>query len=208
VERWKPSMIAVAACLLAIGLAVGLASTGGLSPRLGPADGLPARFLRLAGAAALTLPALAWLYTGLADGPDTERRVVLWGRWMFVGGALGMPILLAAAAVGSVQLKYLLLLPADAIFAGTLVGAWLAGRRAHALEAWGWRLVAAGMGLGLLLGTFAFEGPLTAPHFLADYTAPARRALRSVHVGAILLGMAGIAAGRARLCRQGCRSES
>lgn len=158
-------------------------------------DALPARLLRLAVAAALALPVLAWLSIGVTAGQSGEpwaRR----GRHALIAGAIGMPLLLALAALWQPWLKLLLFVPADLVFVGTVVAAWRAGRRAHPVEAWGWRLVVAGMALGLMLGAVAFGGPLPTPEVLDAYRDPARCVARGVHVGAILLGMAGIAAGR------------
>jgi hypothetical protein len=105
-----------------------------------------------------------------------------------LGGAAGMPTILVAAALTSVHLKYLLGLPADAIFAGTLVAVWLASRHARGLELWGWLLIAQSMAVGLLMGAYAFEGPLPAPDFLGAYSDFPRRLTRLAHAYSIILG--------------------
>lgn len=167
---------------------------------MGAPDGLRRRFVRLATAAALTLPVVALLYPGATGSGAADPPAVRWGQLALIGGAIGMPLFLLAAALGSPNLKYLLPLPADAVFGGTLVAAWRAPRRVSRLEVYGWRLVAVSMALGLLMGTFAFEGPLPAPDFLDGYDDLARRLLRQAHVGAILLGLVGILAGRIKGC--------
>jgi hypothetical protein len=164
---------------------------------LGAADALRPRLLRLARASALALPVLAQLYRGLAARAPSVP-MVRWGGWAMVCGAVGMPVLLTTTALGSVSWKYLLALPADAVFAGTLVGAWLARRHARPLERWGWRLIAASMAMGLLMGTYAFEDPPAAPGDLGEYGSSPRCLMRVGHAGAVVLGMLGIVVARLR----------
>jgi hypothetical protein len=159
-----------------------------LPPYIGPGDGVRLRMLRLARAAAIALPVLALLYRDLAVRAKQPSPVVRWGQIGMLCGAAGMPAILVAAALTSVHLKYLLALPADAIFAGTLVAVWLASRHARRLELWGWLLIAGSMAVGLLMGAYAFDGPLPAPGFLGAYSDYPRRLTRLAHAYAILLG--------------------
>jgi hypothetical protein len=190
--------------LLLAGVLGWMAWQPGSLASLGAPDGLRRRFLRLAAAAALTLPVLALLYPGASGSDAAAPPILRWGRLALVAGAVGMPALLLAAALASPRLKYLLPLPADAVFGGTLVAAWWTPRRVarppagplSRLEVYGWRLVAMSMALGLLMGTFAFEGPLPAAAFLDGYGDHVRRLIRQAHGGSILLGLAGILAGR------------
>jgi hypothetical protein len=161
-----------------------------LPASLGPDDGVRLRMLRLARAAALALPAVALLYEGLAvraHGPLVRRgRAALWC------GVLGMSSILTAAGFTSVQVKFLLPLPALTTFAGTCAGLWLARTQGRPLEVWGWLLVAASMGAGLLMGLYAFDGPLPAPDFLGHYNDFARRLSRLAHAYCIVLGLVSI----------------
>jgi hypothetical protein len=155
---------------------------------LGPADGVRLRMLRLARAAAIALPAVALLYESLAARAANDRlartgRVLLWC------GVATMSATLAVAAFTDVRVKYLLTVPGPTTFAGTCVGVALAWRYANPLETWGWLLVAASMGIGLLMGLYAFDGPLPAPEFLGGYSDFARRLSRLAHSYCIVLGL-------------------
>jgi hypothetical protein len=161
-------------------------------------DDLRLRMLHLARAAATALPVLAYLYRGLVVPASGSRALFRWGGVALHLGAAGMPLLLTATALTRVSLKYLLALPADAVFAGTLVGASVARRAARPLEQKGWLLVAASMAAGLLLGTFAFDGPLPAPGFIGGYGDLPRRLIRLGHASAIVLGLFCITVARFR----------
>ena len=166
---------------------------------IGPEDGVRLRMLRLARVAAVALSVLTILYHGLVpqsrglmgqageQTPSTNR-----GQMALLWGTAGMPIILTAAAFTTVHLKYLLPLPAFAIFAGTVVGVGLAKRQASPLELWSWRLIALSMAMGLLMGLYAFDGPFPSPEFLGAYNDFARRLSRLGHAYAIVLGLLGI----------------
>jgi di/tricarboxylate transporter len=100
-----------------------------------------------------------------------------------------MPLILTLAAFGPAGLKYLLPLPADAVLFGSGAAAWLAFREGRVSERWGWSLVFGSMVVGLLLGGFAFEGPLPAPAVFTGYLDPMRSLTRLGHAYAIVLGM-------------------
>jgi hypothetical protein len=165
---------------------------------LGHEDGLRLRMLRLARAAAIALPVLALLYHELAERTSTSPRVVGWGRIALLAGAAGMPVLLTAAALISPRLKYLLPVPADAVFVGALVGAWLARHRAPPLELWGWLLIVGSMAAGLWMGGYAFNGPLSPPSGMTAYNDFLRRLIRLAHADAVVLGLTCIFVARER----------
>jgi hypothetical protein len=170
---------------------------------LGPEDGLRLRMLRLSQAAALALPILALLSGelvqpgkrdptsggGRSGASARSHRVLRGGQVCLLCGALGMPVILTATALTSLRLKHLLPVPADLVFAGTLCAVWWTRRHASRLEFWGWLLVALSMFAGLLMGLYAFDGPLPAPHFLGAYNDFPRRLARLGHAYCILLGL-------------------
>ena len=108
-----------------------------------------------------------------------------------------MPVLLILAAFTSLHFKYLLTIPAQAAFAGTLVAAWLAWKAGRRFELWGWLLIALSMAGGLLMGLFAFDGPLPDPEFLGGYNDFGRRLTRLTHAYAVVLGLVTVFLARA-----------
>jgi hypothetical protein len=159
---------------------------------MGPEDGVRLRMLRLARAAVIALSLLTLLYQDLAARAGAGRRFVSWGEVALLLGALGMPLILSVAAFTSVEVKFLLAIPAQAAFWGTVAGVWLARSWARPLELWGWLLVAVSMAAGLLMGLYAFDGPLAAPAFLGAYNDYARRLSRLGHAYCIVLGLLSI----------------
>ena len=163
---------------------------------IGPEDGVRLRMLRLARAAIISLSLLTLYYEGLAAQGDPRSRAIRWGRIGMFSGTVGMPTILAAASFTSVRIKLFLGLPADAIFAGTIVGLWLASRYARPLEVWGWLLIVPSLAAGLLMGMYAFDGPLPAPTFLRAYNAFPRRLARLVHAYSVVLGLVSVGVAR------------
>ena len=163
-----------------------------LAAPLGPEDGIRLRMLRLARAAGVTLPALTLLHHGLAVRADPHSRAVRWGRIGMLGGTILMAGTLTAAGVTSPGLRYLLPIPAIAIFVGAAAGVCLARRHARPLEFWGWLLISLSMAGGLLIGIVAFDGPISPPDFIGGYTDFVRRFLRQEHIHAIILGVASV----------------
>ena len=53
--------------------------------------------------------------------------------------------------------------------AGVLLAGWLARRQASRLEQLGWLLIFLSMNVGLLVGLYAFDGPLPTPEFAGEY---------------------------------------
>jgi hypothetical protein len=53
----------------------------------------------------------------------------------------------------------------------------------------GWSGMALGAGMGLLLGLWAFDGPLPTPAWIGDYDATPRRLLRLSHIACFGLGL-------------------
>lgn len=180
--------LAAAAALFGLLLAAALA---GLSAdlslfyeTLGPEDGVRLRMLRLARVASLALPLFLLLYPS-CTGSSRLRR---FGAAALRLGAATMAPTLAAGALVHPALKYLLGIPADATLLGAAVAAWLT-RQQPGCARWGWGLIFLSMIVGLLLGGFAFNGPLPPPPLLAAYGDWARQAVRAGHVAAILAGI-------------------
>ncbi len=158
---------------------------------LGPDDGLRLRMMRLARVAVIALSVITLLYQGLAFRTSSQRLAEP-GGWSLICGAIGMPLILAAACFTTVSLKYLLIFPATAVSIGVFVGLWLAIREGALLEQAGWMLIAGSIGFGLLMGLYSFDGPLPTPEFIGDYNELARRLIRLAHSYAIVLGMLSI----------------
>lgn len=156
---------------------------------LGSDDGVRLRMLRLARVAAIALSALTLLYYSTARGRELHYRWIRWGGLSFVVGAIGMPTTLAVACFTSLHVKYLLALPATAVLFGVLIALFTLPRAANRLEWWGWLLIAVSISVGMLMGLYAFEGPLPTPEFLGDYNQWERRLSRLAHSYSILLGM-------------------
>jgi hypothetical protein len=158
---------------------------------LGRADGVRRRMLRLARAAAIALPTVLLLLREVAK----QARPSLWVQRARVGmwcGALGMPVVLILAALTWIPFKYLLPIPALAMFAGTALAFWLARSSASRLELFGWILIAISMGAGLFMGMYAFDGPMPAPGPFAEYNGFLRRISRLTHAYSIVLGLMSI----------------
>jgi len=73
-----------------------------------------------------------------------------------------------------------------------LCGAWLAKRHARPLELWGWLLIAVSIAAGLVIGLFAFDGPLQPPGFVGGYNDLVRTLMRLAHTYCIVFGLASI----------------
>ncbi len=159
---------------------------------LGPEDDVRQRMLRLARVAATALPLLVLLFADLAGDEDSGRAEARWGWPAVVIGAAGMPVILTAASFLHRAIKYLLPIPALAMTAGATGAFLLAVREATPLEAWGWLLIASSMGVGLLVGLYAFDGPLPTPRFVGAYNAFPRRLTRLGHAYCIAFGMLSI----------------
>jgi hypothetical protein len=164
---------------------------------LGREDGVRLRMLRLGRVAVTALSVTAFLYQGLMDRAGPVRGPTRFGQIALWVGVIGMPAILAAAAFLRPEIKYLLPIPALATFAGVCVGVALAARHARPLEVWGWLLTAASMGVGLLMGLYAFDGPLPDPAFLGTYNDWPRRLNRLGHAYCILFGLLSIFIARA-----------
>jgi hypothetical protein len=157
---------------------------------IGPADGLRRRLLRLAQVSAIALPVLALLFERLSSRADPHSRAARWGSGALSLGAAMMPLVLADAAFTCIEIRFLLPLPAGAVFYGTLCGLALARRHALRSEALGWFLIAASMAAGLFMGLYAFDLPLLPDNPMGDYNDFFRSLVRHAHVAAILFGFA------------------
>ena len=166
-----------------------LAQNEALADHLGDADGTRRRMLRLARVAALALSVLTLLYYGTS--PSQGRLQDRIGG-VLMAGAVGMPLVLTVAALVWMPAKYLLPFPALAVMVGA-IAAWLSALRgANRLEQAGWLTIVASLSVGLLMGLYAFDGPLPTPPFLGSYMETARRLSWTAHSYAVVLGIVAI----------------
>jgi hypothetical protein len=156
-----------------------------LSGYLGPEDGVHLRMLRLARVAATALS----LVTLLVRAVSPMSR---WSRLAMLAGTVGMPTVLTAACFIHVDIKFLLPIPALAMTGGVMLAVLRARRTASLLELWGWLLIAVSMNVGLLIGMYAFDGPLPTPEFVGGYSEFGRRLTRLGHAYCIALGLLAI----------------
>ncbi len=159
---------------------------------LGDETGVRLRMLRLARAAAIALPVVALLYQGLSLHGASQSAWFRRGQIVLWIGVGSMSAILAVAGFTIIPIKYLLCVPATATFVGVCIAFLLAYRCARPLETWGWLLVAASMGAGLLMGLYAFDGPFPEPAFLGDYSDFPRRLSRLGHAYCIVFGLASV----------------
>jgi hypothetical protein len=164
---------------------------------LGPEDGVRQRMLRLARVAATALSLLTLLsrdHTDAGAAPFWDRL----GRLGLVIGTVGMPAVLTAASFIHLDLKNLLPIPALAMTGGVTLALLRANRTASPLEQYGWLLVVLSMSAGLVIGLYAFDGPLPTPEVVGPYNEFARRLIRLGHAYSIVFGLLAIL-----LARQG-----
>ena len=60
----------------------------------------------------------------------------------------------------------------------------------------GWTCIAAGVGTGLILGLWSFDGPVAVPSWIGEYGDTSRRLVRLGHIAFIGLGILNILLGR------------
>lgn len=159
---------------------------------LGPEDGFRLRMLRLARVALIALSVLTVLFLGLAKHAGPHSRISRWGRLAMLGGTIGIPSLLIAAAFTRVELARLLPIPAYAMLAGTLCARQLARTSGRSLEVWGWSLIAVGMAGGLFMGLYAFDAPGFPADWMGPYNGYGRRLLRLAHIDCVVFGLTSI----------------
>lgn len=193
---WNGPVRRVLAGLMFAGVALdGAMTLANLAPlstwamHLGPADALRFRLLALARVAAMTLPALALLQQQAAQRRVLAAPATCWNCLGLHAGAVLMPSVLGLAALVDAAWKYLLPVPALMIFLGVCGASGLARRPGLRLEQSGWLLIAGSMGTGLLMGLYAFDGPLPAPPFMGAYGAVVRSFVRQAHGFAIVAGI-------------------
>jgi hypothetical protein len=203
---WPRAVVLVFCLGMTVDVAVGLFTTfPALTPSvLGPEDGVRQRMLRLARVAAVALSFLVLLFQEQAERTDrmpSARR----GLLALVIGCVGMPTILVAASFVSVHVKYLLPIPALAAALGVLVALELACGQGAPLERWGWLLISISLNAGLVVGLYAFDGPLPAPPTQEVYNGFARRLARLAHAYCIVLGLLAILTARMRAAPSACR---
>ncbi len=194
----------VVLCVFCLGMVLDLVTGLGavapehsLSRMIGPVDGVGQRMLRLARVAATALSLLVLLFQRWS-APEGSSSLVRLGRLGLVLGCAGMPTILAAASFVNEGIKFLLPIPALSTTIGVACAFLLSRRTAKPLECWGWLLIAVSMSIGLLIGTYAFDGPLDPARMLnplptqKEYNGFYRRLTRLEHAYTIVLGMLAI----------------
>lgn len=164
----------------------------------GSAVGIRLRMMRLAQIAFIALPLLTLLYEDLMGRAGGDSWLARWGWTAMVCGMIGLPSTLTVAGLTYVEFKFFLPLPAVAMFIGTVCGVGLARRYGRPLEHCGWLLIAFSMAAGLVMGLFAFDGPLPPPPFIGPYDNFVRRVIREAHAYAIVVGFISILISRQR----------
>lgn len=156
---------------------------------LGNEDEVRLRMLRLARVAVIALTVLTLLYFDLASRTKVLSPAVTWGHRGILGGTIGMPLVLALACFTVTSLKYLLPIPATLVCLGAIAGLNLAWKHGTRLECLGWSIITSSLFVGMIIGMYAFDGPLPAPATMDHYQDLPRRLLRIGHAYAIVLGI-------------------
>lgn len=197
--QWKWA-VGAALTMLVCGVAAELIDVRSL----GASDSLEQRLFRLGAMAAYAVPMLALLAAGEQKENQelaTNRLAIFLLRlepFLFAVGASTLATILLAAAFINKELAWLAPIGADTTVAACAAAAIRARSRHDAVAFTAWLLVCASMTIGLLMGAYAFDGPLPAPSFIGDYNALPRMLLRDVHVILLSLGMVGIAVAATR----------
>ncbi len=215
--RWA---VAGAAAMLACGVVVDVVGAFARADwivdpgaHLGAIDSVEHRLFRLAAMAAYAVPMLVLLAAAepkagtIAEAKRILTRIaVLLLRWepvLFTIGATTLATTLAATVFIHKELAWALPIGADTTVAGCGAAAIRAGWRGDRLAFGGWLAVLVSMGVGLLMGSYSFGGPLPTPGFIGDYDSLPRMLLRDGHIMVLSLGVVGIAAGIARTPNEG-----
>ena len=156
---------------------------------LGNEDEVRLRMLRLARVAVIALTVLTLLYFDLATRTKVLSPTVTWGHRGLLGGTVGMPLVLALACFTATAVKYLLPIPATLVCLGAVAGLNLAWKHGSRLECLGWSIITSSLFAGMIIGMYAFDGPLPAPTTMEHYQNLPRRLLRIGHAYAIVLGI-------------------
>ena len=197
--QWKWAVRA-ALTMLVCGVATELVDISSL----GASDSLEQRLFRLGAMAAYAVPMLALLAASEHKESQplaTNRLAIILLRlepFLFAVGAATLATILLAAALINKELAWLAPIGADTTVAACAAAAIRARSRHDALAFAAWLLVCASMTIGLLMGAYAFDGPLPAPSFIGDYDTLPRLLLRDVHVILLSLGIVGIAVAATR----------
>jgi hypothetical protein len=139
------------------------------------------RVLRLAAVSLVALGLVAGLTAATLDAPPAVLAALVLG-WVM------MPAVLAWS-LREARVRYLLVVPSSLVTAGLLaicIG-WLP---ASAAGSAGWLLLAAGVGLGGVLGLWLWYRLAPVPAALDDPVAAGRWALIGLHVTLVVIGLA------------------
>lgn len=156
------------------------------------------RMLRLARAAMIALPLVSLLYAEARRRARPVPWLLEWAGPISVFGAATMSLTLVLSALVWMPFKYLLGLPANAAVIGVAAGAFLAYRRRRWAELLGWLFILVSMNAGLLMGLYAFDGPVPDPAFIGAYNDYARRLTRLGHAYVIVCGLVLVCASQQR----------
>lgn len=175
----------------------------GLTSLLGPVDDVHRRLLRLANMASRAVPLLALLaasctspeptFPASGESPSWGQRALRLEPLLFVIGVTTLPTILAMSAVIHKEIAWALPIGADTTVAGCVMAAIRARKRSDVVALLGWSAVAGSMIVGLLMGLYAFEGPLPAPRAAGAYGTIARTAMRDGHIVVLVLGVVALA---------------
>ena len=206
---WRFAVGGAAAMLVCslLGEAVGALAAGGFiaSPTavLGEQDSVERRLFRLAMMAARAVPVLALLAALSPRATETAPRGSALGAraawWTlhlqplaFLVGATTLPAILALSAFVHREIAWTLPLGADTSLLGCAAAAIAARRHEDRLAYFGWLTICVSMGAGLLMGAYAFGGPMPAPAAIGDYATLTRTLMRDAHVVALGAGLVAV----------------
>lgn len=199
-RRVRHAAMAMLACSITADVVGALAPE--LTSLLGPVDDVHRRLLRLGNMASRAVPLLALLAASCTspEPPPPTTGSSSWGQralrlepLLFVVGVTTLPTILAASAVIHKEIAWALPIGADTTVAGCVMAGIRARKRSDVVALLGWSAVAGSMIVGLLMGLYAFEGPLPAPSVAGDYGTLVRTAMRDGHIVVLVLGVVALA---------------
>lgn len=217
--RWAAgSALTMLGCAVAGEFMAGVVHAGWiveLSTQLGAFDSLERRLFRLGAMAAFAIPMLALIAASEQQhnlarldrrpAPRIAELLVRWEPILFAIGASALASALMAGAFVNKEFVWLTPIGADAAVAACVAATIRARWRGDYLAFVSWALVCFSMLIGLLMGIYAFGGPIPTPGFIGGYNTVLRTLLRDTHVVLMVLGVVGIAVAMARAARGGAR---
>jgi hypothetical protein len=207
--HWRLAVRAAVAMLLCcvMGELWGVLAERSIVADLGAIDDVARRLFRLAQMAALAVPLLALLaareaasmpVTTTARASRAAQLLLQLEPLLFAIGATTLATILLASAFVYKEIAWALPIGADTTVLACIAAAWRASYRRDRTALWGWAAVAGSMIVGLLMGVYAFGGPLPTPALIGDYASLVRTILRDLHIIVLALGIIAIALRTAR----------